>query len=76
MKRIDADAFNSCKKLRVLKIKSKKLTKKKIKNCLAGSKVKTVIILKAAQSRFKHYKKIFTKKNTGASNKLTVKKSK
>ena len=74
--KISPDAFSGCEKLKVLKIKSKKLTKKKIKNCLRGSKIDTIIILKKAWRKFKFYKKIFTKKNTGASDKLTVKKGK
>lgn len=56
---IKADTFKKCKKLKVITIKSKKLAKKSIKNCLRGSKVTTV---KVPKSKYKAYKKLFTKK--------------
>ena len=39
-------------------------------------KVNTISLLKKAQSKLASYKKIFTKKNSGAAKKLSVKKSK
>ena len=56
------------KKTRTVKIKTKKLTKKSVKNCFKGSKVKTV---KVPKKYAKKYKKIFTKKNCGK--KVTMK---
>ena len=76
IKRIYPNVFDGAKKLKVLKIKSKKLTAKKIKNSLRNSAVEKVIILKSAQKKIKIYKEIFTKKIAGASHELTVAKSK
>ncbi len=70
-------ALKGCKAT-VLVVKSKTLTKKSTKNCLKGSKVKTVIVkmgsVKANKSYAKKYKKLFTKKNCGK--KVTLKASK
>ena len=76
IKKLDKNAFGGAVKLRVVRIKTTKLTKKKIKGCFADSKVDTVIILKPAHGKFKYYKKIFTQKITGSAGALTVKKSK
>lgn len=59
---IKADVFKKCKKLKTITIKSTKLTKKSIKNCLKGSKITTV---KVPKSKYKAYKKLFTKKICG-----------
>lgn len=74
--KIEPYAFFGCKKLTTVKIGNTKLTAKKIKNCFAGSGVRKVIILKSALKKFKAYKKIFTRKNTGASRKLIIQKEK
>ena len=73
VKRISPYAFYGCEKLTTLKVKSRMLTVKKIKNCLKGSSVDTVVVLKRAHGKFTRYKKIFTKKITGASKKVAVK---
>ena len=58
------------KKLKTIIIKSTKLTKAGVKDCLKGNKyVKTV---KVPASKYKQYKKFFTKANCGK--KVTVKK--
>ena len=61
-------AFNKSK-VKTLTVKSKKLTKKTVKNSLKGSKVKTIIVKvgskKVNKQYVKKYKKIFTKKNAG-----------
>ncbi|MBQ7636303.1 MAG: leucine-rich repeat protein, partial [Lachnospiraceae bacterium] len=76
VKRLSPYAFAGCKKLTTIKVRSKKLTAKKIKNSLKDSSVDTVIILKKAEPKFRTYKKIFTQKITGAAGKLTVKRNK
>ena len=68
VKKIATKAFAKCPKLTALTIKSTKLTKKKVKNSLKGSKVKTVRVPAAKK---KAYTKIFTKANCGK--KVTVK---
>ena len=69
VKKISKGAFKSYKRVKTLEIKSKKLTKKSVKNSLKGSKVKTVKVKvgkKATNKKYvKKYKKIFTKKNAG-----------
>ena len=61
-------ALKGCKAT-VLVIKSKALTKANTKNCLKGSKIKTVVVkvgsVKANKSYAKKYKKLFAKKNCG-----------
>ena len=76
VKKLNKNAFAGANRLRAVKVKTKKLTEKKIKGCLSGSEVDTVIVLKSAYEKFNYYKKIFTKKITGASGALSVKKSK
>ncbi len=76
VKRITPDAFAGCDKLEKLKLATTKLTKQGVRNSLRGSKVNTISLLKKAQSKLASYKKIFTKKNSGAAKKLSVKKSK
>ena len=72
LKRISPYAFYGCKKLKVLRVRSRSLTAKKIRNCLKGSGIDRVVVLRKAHNKFKFYKKIFTKKITGASSKLSV----
>ncbi len=66
---VKAGAFKGCKKLKSLVIKSKGLTKKGVKGCLKGSKVKTVKVKvggKGLNKRFaKKYKRLFAKKVCG-----------
>ena len=57
------------KKLKTIVIKSTKLTKKSVKNCLKYNK--TVKTVKVPASKLKAYKKIFTKANCGAKVKVT-----
>ena len=72
--RIKASAFSGCSKLKTLKIRTPKLTRKKIKNSLRGSGVRTIRLLKKARNKYRYYRKIFTKKITGAPKKLKVRK--
>ena len=59
---INSKSFAKAKKLKTITIKSKTLTKSGVKNSLKGSKVTTV---KVPKSKYKTYKKYFTKKNCG-----------
>ena len=71
---IGAKAFAASKATKVT-VKTRKLSKKTVKNSLKGSKVKTVIVKvgkkKENKTYVKNYKKIFTKKIAGK--KVTVK---
>lgn len=67
--KIGAKAFAKSKATKVT-IKTKKLTKKGVKNSLKGSKVKTVKV-SCGKAYVKKYKKFFTKANAGK--KVTVK---
>ena len=58
---ISAKAFKGTK-VKTLTVKSTKLTKKSVKNCLKGSGVKTVKVPKAKKAA---YAKIFAKANSG-----------
>ena len=66
---IKAKAFALAKNAKVLVVKTKKLTKKGVKNSLKGSKVKVVKVRvgsKKANRRYaKKYAKYFTKANCG-----------
>ena len=62
---IGKNAFDKTNSLRILKIKSDKLTKAGVKNSLKGSKVKRVELVGAAKKKAKKYKKYFSKKNCG-----------
>ena len=69
VRKIKSVAFKNSN-IKTLIVKSKKLTAKKIKGCLKGSKVKTVKVkvskTKKINKRYiKKYKKIFTKKIVG-----------
>ena len=72
---IGAKAFAKAKKARIVTVKTKKLKKSTVKNCLKGSKVTTVKVKvgsKALNKKYvKKYKKVFTKKVCGAT--VTVK---
>jgi hypothetical protein len=63
------------KKVTTIELKTKKLTKKSVKNALKGSAVKTVRVkvgkAKTNKTYVKKYKKFFTKANAGK--KVTVK---
>lgn len=61
--KIAAYAFKGSKVTKII-LKTKKLTKKSVKNSLKGSKVKTVQV-KVNKSTLKKYKKIFVKKAVG-----------
>lgn len=60
--KIGSSAFAGCDKLTTFTLKSKKLSKKSVKNSLKGSKLKSI---KTMSSLKKKYKKLFTKKNAG-----------
>ena len=60
--KIGSSAFAGCDKLTTFTLKSKKLSKKSVKNSLKGSKLKSI---KTTSSLKKKYKKLFTKKNAG-----------
>ena len=66
--KIAAGAFKGSKATKLV-VKTKKLTKKSVKGCLKGSKIKTVKVSlgkKSVNKKYvKKYKKIFTKKNAG-----------
>jgi hypothetical protein len=74
IKKVSGKAFSGSKATKLI-VKSKKLTKKSVKNSLKGSKVKTVKVKvgtwKQNKAYVKKYKKIFTKTNAGR--KVTVK---
>ena len=74
VKKLDKNAFAGADNLKTIRVKTKKLTAKKVKGSLANSEVSTVAVLKPAHKRYKYYKKIFTKKITGAPKELSVKK--
>jgi pectin methylesterase-like acyl-CoA thioesterase len=69
---IDSKAFKSSK-IKIVFIKSTKLTKSSVKNCLKSSNVKRVSLKGAAKELGKKYKKIFTKKNTGKEVSIVIK---
>ena len=66
--KIGASAFTGCKKLKTLTVKTAKLNKAGLKNCLKGSSVTTVKVPKAKK---KAYAKLFVAKVCGK--KVTVK---
>ncbi len=74
VKKLDKNAFAGADNLKTIRVKTKKLTAKKVKGSLSNSKVAMVIVLKPAWEKYKYYKKIFTKKITGAPKELSVKK--
>ena len=75
VKKLDKNAFAGADKLKTIRVKTKRLTAKKVKGSLANSEVSTVVVLKPAHKRYKYYKKIFTKKVTGAAKEPLVKKA-
>ncbi len=68
---IAKSAFVEYKKLKVVVIEAKNLTKKDIKGCFEGSSVEVV---KVPKEVYKKYKKIFTKKITKSNKKIVVEK--
>ena len=73
MKKIGKEAFAGCKNLKLIRLKTKRLTRKNIKDSLVGSSVTQVVVMKPAVKKYSAYKNIFTKKVTGSKNKLSVK---
>ena len=64
---IGGKAFSKCKKLKVLTVKTAKLTAAKCKKCLKGSAIQTVKVPKAKK---KAYGKVFKKNVCGKNVKL------
>ena len=62
VKRIGKNAFCGCTNLKILTIKSRKLSAKGVKNCLKDSSVETIIVPDGTE---KHYAKLFAKENSG-----------
>ena len=73
VKRIGKFAFGGCGRLTKIRLRTKKLTAKAIKGSFSDSAVTTVVVLKPAVKKYKFYKKTFTKENTDAKGKVTVK---
>ena len=59
---IGASAFSGAKKLKTLTVKSTKLTKAGVKNCLKGS---SVTVVKVPKAKLKAYTQYFKKANSG-----------
>lgn len=72
IKRISRNAFSGCNKLKKIAIKSRLLKRQQIKGSFSNSSIKTVIV---PSGKVEDYKKIFTKRNTGARGQVTVEKS-
>ncbi len=70
MRKISPDAFNGCKNLKIITLKSTHLKAKNIKNAFRNSSIRTVNVPAA---KVYSYKKIFTKKNTASTKKITLK---
>ena len=74
--KIGKSAFKSCKKVKTLTVKTKKLKKATVKQSLKGSKIRTVKVKvgkKATNKKYvKKYKKIFTRKIVGKKVKVTL----
>lgn len=62
---IEKGAFSGAKKLKTITLKSGKLTKKSVKNCLKGSAVTTIQLKGNAKKQYAKYVKYFTKTNCG-----------
>lgn len=62
LRKIKPRAFDGCKNLKTLIIRSKKLTKSSVRGALKGSSVERIFV---PDSKVKDYEKIFTKKNCG-----------
>ena len=69
---IEKGAFSGAKKLKTITLKSGKLTKKSVKNCLKGSAVTTIQLKGNAKKQYAKYVKYFTKTNCGK--KVVIKK--
>ena len=67
--KLGKDSFKGTKRLKILIVKTKKLTGKSVRNALKGSKIKIIRVnvgnKKLNKKYVKKYKKIFTKKNVG-----------
>jgi len=76
VKKISSKAFAKYKKVTVLEIKTKKLTKKSVRKSLKNSKIKTIKVKvgskKLNRKYVKKYKKFFTKKNAGKKAKVKL----
>lgn len=75
VKKIKSKAFKNYRKVTVLEVKTKKLTKRSVKGSLKGSSISKVKV-KIAKAKInkkyvKKYKKFFTKKNAGKKAKVT-----
>ena len=70
VKKIGAKAFNHCKNLKTLTIKSKGLTKKNVMGSLKGSSVNMV---RVPDGKEDSYKNIFKMKNSGRKTKVQAK---
>ncbi|MBQ9155313.1 MAG: FMN-binding protein, partial [Eubacterium sp.] len=75
VKKISRSAFSSCKKVKVVVIKTKKLKKASVKGALKKSKITKIQVRVGKKSvnnaYVKKYKKIFTRKNAGRKVKVT-----
>lgn len=69
---IEKGVFSGAKKLKTITLKSGKLTKKSVKNCLKGSAVTTIQLKGNAKKQYAKYVKYFTKANCGK--KVVIKK--
>ena len=69
---IEKGVFSGAKKLKTITLKSGKLTKKSVKNCLKGSAVTTIQLKGNAKKQYAKYVKYFTKTNCGK--KVVIKK--
>lgn len=70
VKRIKSRVFSKCASVTELELRTKRLTKKSVKNALKGSKVKTVRVKVSKKAKVNRkylakYKKFFSKKNVG-----------
>ena len=70
IKKIGANAFSGCEKLKVIEIKSKYLTTKTL-DAKAFKGIKRGTVIKVPKSKIKEYKKLFIKK--GLSKKVKIK---
>ena len=74
--KIGKSTFKSCKKVKTLTVKTKKLKKKSVKGSLKGSKITKIKVKigkkKTNKKYVKKYKKIFKKKNSGKKVKVSL----
>ncbi len=69
VKRIGKNAFCGCTNLKILTIKSRKLSAKGVKKCLKDSSVETIIVPDGTE---KHYAKLFAKENSGRGKEVKI----